>query len=182
MGGVRRLLLGPLVLGLVLAACGERERTPALAPVKLTVHEPADLDEVEARTIAVRGAVAPPSARVLVDGAEAEVRGGEFSATVELRGGANVIDLQAAAPRHPAAMTAVRVTRLVPVAVPELEGYPPDDAVEALEGLGLSADVRDAGLLDAILPGTVGVCSTSPGAHARVRAGTTVVVLTAKSC
>lgn len=178
----RLLLLVPVAVAVALGACGERERTPALAPVELRLSAPADGARVDDRTVLVRGAVVPASARVRVDGVEADVRGGSFSATVTLRGGGNVIDVQAAAPRHPAAMAAVRVTRLVPVEVPDLIGYPVDEAVDALEALGLEAEVRDAGLLDAILPGDPHVCTTSPGAQARVRVGTSVTVVAGKTC
>jgi hypothetical protein len=180
-GGVSRLTLG-LLLTAGLAACGGRERTPALPPVRVVLTAPADLSSVESRTITVRGTVAPAGARVLVQGREAEVRDGRFSADVELDGGANVIDVQAAAPRRPAAMAAVRVTRLVPVRVPQVEGYPPDDAVDALEAVGLHADVRETGFLDPLLPGSVGVCFTDPAAGEKVRVGTTVTVTVQKSC
>jgi beta-lactam-binding protein with PASTA domain len=111
------------------------------------------------------------------------VRGGTFSASVDLEGGVNVIDVVAAAPRHPAAMTAVRVTRIVPVRVPPVSGLSPDDAVAALREAGLEADIRDeGGFLDDILPGSKGVCGTDPGEDERVRAGTTVTVVVAESC
>jgi hypothetical protein len=177
---VRRLTLGLLLLGL--AGCGERERTPALAPVRVNLSAPADLARVDGRTVTVRGTVTPPDARVLVNGVEATVRGGAFASSVELEGGANVIDIQAAAPRHPAAMTAIRVTRLVPVRVPDVEGLSPHDAVDRIEAVGLVADVHDGGLLDDLLPGTVGVCDTAPPAGEKVRAGSTVAVFTQKTC
>ena len=181
MGGVRRLTLGFLLVA-GLAACGDRERTPALAPVHLVLTAPADLSSVEAHTITVRGTVVPAGARVLVQGREAEVREGRFSAEVDLVGGDNVIDVQAAAPRRPAAMTAVRVTRLVPVRIPKVEGYPPEDAVDALEAVGLRADIRETGFFDEILPGSLGVCFTDPPAGEKVRVGTTVAVVVQKSC
>jgi glucodextranase-like protein/PASTA domain-containing protein len=178
---VRRLALIPLLLAL--SGCGDAKRAPALAPVRLTLTAPADRASIEAESIEVRGTVAPPTARVLVAGAEAEVRGGEFSATVPLVAGANVIDVQAGAPRRPAAMAALRVTRLVPVEIPDVEGFEPGRAVAALEAIGLEADVREAGgLLDDFLPGTAGVCATDPDAGEEVSVGTTVVVVTAKSC
>jgi hypothetical protein len=180
-GGVRRLAFG-LLLAAGLAACGGRERTPALPPVHLVLSAPGDLSSVDAHTVTVRGTVVPAGARVLVQGREAEVRDGRFSAEVDLVGGANVIDVEAAAPRRPAAMTAVRVTRLVPVRVPDVEGYPPDDAVDALEAVGLRADVKETGFLDDILPGSPGVCSTDPPAGDKVRVGTTVAVAVQKSC
>jgi hypothetical protein len=130
----------------------------------------------------VRGSVAPAGARVLVQGREAEVRGGQFSAEVDLEGGDNVIDVQAAAPRRPAAMSAVRITRLVPVRIPNVRGYPPEDAVAALEAVGLHADVRETGFLDQLLPGTPGVCGTDPAIGEKVRVGSTVTVAVQKSC
>ena len=178
---MRRLTLG-LLLVAGLAACGGRERTPALPAVRLVLTAPGDASSVESPTVMESGTVAPPDARVLIQGREAEVRGGRFSAEVELAGGANVIDVQAAAPRRPAAMTAVRVTRLVPVRVPNVERFPPGDAVDALEAVGLRADVRDGGILDDILPGTPGVCETEPPRGERVPVGTTVTVVVRKSC
>jgi hypothetical protein len=178
---VRRVTLG-LLLAAALGACGERERAPALPPVRLALTAPADLSTVDARTVTVRGSVSPAGARVLVQGREADVVDGRFSAEVDLAGGANVIDVAAAAPRRPAAMTAVRVTRLIAVRVPAVEGDAPDDAVAAIEAVGLRAEVSDGGLLDGLLPGTPGVCFTEPPAGARVRPGTTVAVFAQKSC
>lgn len=174
----RLLLLVPIAVAL--GACGERERTPPLAPVELRLSAPADGLRVDERTVEVRGAVVPADARVRVDGVEADVRGGAFSATVTLRAGGNVIDVQAAASRHPAAMTAVRVTRLVGVEVPELAGYEAGDAVDALDALGLQADVQ-SGFLDSIL-GDGRVCGTSPEARTRVKAGTTITVIVGRTC
>jgi hypothetical protein len=178
---MRRLTLG-LLLAAGLAACGERERTPALPSVRLVLTAPADASSVEAHSVTVSGTVAPAGARVLVQGREAEVRDGRFSSEVDLAGGANVIDVEAAAPRRPAAMAAVRVTRLVPVRIPDVEGYPPDDAVSALQALGLRADVRQTGFLDELLPGTPGVCGTDPQIGEKVPVGTTVTVDVQKSC
>jgi Glucodextranase, domain B/PASTA domain len=178
---MRRAPLG-LLLVVALAGCGKRERTPALAPVRVALTAPEDLAEVEAPTVTVRGHVTPPGARVLVDGVEATQRGGEFSAEVDLRGGANLIDVQASAPRHPAAFAAVRVTRLVPVEVPKLEGLSPGDATERLQVLGLGAEVRKVNPIDFLLPGTVGVCGTEPEEGAKVRTGSSVTLLVQKSC
>ena len=180
---MRRPPTGLLLLALVVVAgCGKRERTPPLAPVRLELTAPADLAEVDARTVAVAGRVVPADARVLVDGVEASVRGGAFSAEVALSAGANVIDVQAAAPRHPAAFAAVRITRLVPVAIPDLEGKSPADARDALEALGLGAETRNINPIDFLLPGTVGVCGTEPAADTKVRTGSTVTLLVQKSC
>ncbi len=173
-------------LGLVLAAgfagCGDRTRTPALPPVQLVLSAPADSSSVQARTVTVRGTVTPAGARVLVQGREADVVDGRFSAEVELAGGANVIDVAAAAPRRPAAMAALRVTRLVPVRIPDVEGWSPEDAVSELEALGLRADLRRTGFLDEFLPGSYGVCGTDPPTGTKVRVGTTVIMVVEKSC
>ena len=179
--GVR--LLTSLAVVAVLGGCGAQERSPALSPVRLTVTAPSDEASVESDTVEVRGEVAPRDARVLVAGAEAEVIDGEFSATVPLDAGANVIDVQAGAPRHPAAMIAVRVTRLVPVEIPDLEGLSVDEAVAALEAIGLDARARDAGgLLDDLLPGDPSVCATAPEAGTRERVGSRVLLAVARSC
>jgi Glucodextranase, domain B/PASTA domain len=173
----------PMLLILALAGCGEAEREAPLAPVRLTLEAPSDLATVSDDSVDVRGSVAPAGARVLVAGEEADVHGGAFVKTVSLEAGANVIDVQAAAPRRPAAMTAVRVTRIVPVEVPSLSGLSPQDAVDALQALGLEADVESSGgLLDELLPGEEGVCFTTPDAGEEVRAGATIVVAVAKSC
>jgi beta-lactam-binding protein with PASTA domain len=108
---------------------------------------------------------------------------GDFTALVSLREGANVIDVQAGAPRRAAAMTALRVTRRALVAVPDLAGRSEHDATKALEDRGLVADVRSSGgLLDELLPGDPAVCRTDPDAGERVRVGTTVAVEVSKRC
>ena len=178
---MRRAPFGLLLVAL-LAGCGQRERTPPLAPVRLALTTPADLAEVDQRTITVSGTVSPADARVLVDGVDASVRGGAFTTSVSLDGGANVIDVQASAPRHPAAFAAVRVTRLVPVEVPDVGGLSVDDATERIEALGLEVEVRKINPIDVLLPGTVGVCGTEPGADAKVRVGSVVTLLVQKSC
>lgn len=179
---MRRLVtLG--VVAASLTACGGRQRVPAQPPVQLQLTSPSDLMSVQASRITVSGTVVPAGARVLVDGREAEVVDGRFSAEVDLDGGPNVIDVQAAAPRRPAAMTAVRVTRLVPVRIPDVTGYVPAEAVAALERLGLQAQVKDTNIFDPLIPlGTRGVCRTVPEAGSRVRVGSTVTVEVQKSC
>jgi PASTA domain/Glucodextranase, domain B len=182
MRSVRLLLLAPLVLALT--ACGSDARPePALSPVRLTVDGPLDPATVDDGTVAVHGRVFPDDAQVLVDGDEAGVDGGAFSATVTLAPGVNVVDVVAGAPRRRAAMTALRVTRRVPVAVPDLRGKEPDAAVAALERLGLRAKVtRSGGLLDELLPGALGVCGTTPDPGEKLRVGSTVEVEVAKAC
>lgn len=180
----RRLGLLALTPVLLATGCGEERRAaPPLAPVRLIVDGPTDATTVDADSVEVHGRVVPATARVLVDGAEADVRDGSFSMVVALDAGPNVIDLQAGAPRHPAAMTALRVVREVPVEIPQLEARAPDEAVQALEDLGLQAQVEsDGGLLDALIPGTEGVCATDPGPGELVRTGTVVRVGISKAC
>jgi hypothetical protein len=179
---IRSLLLAPLVL--TLAGCGgDPKPTPALPPVRLTIDGPPDAATVDQGTIEVHGRVSPANAQVLVMGDEAGVDSGAFDAIVTLRPGANVIDIVAGAPRRPAAMTALRIVRRVPVTIPDLAGQAPADAIRSLQALGLNTKTEKAGgLLDDILPGTPGVCETSPGAGEKVKAGSTVTVRTAKSC
>ena len=180
----RRLLVLVPLAALLVGGCGSDPKPrPALAPVRLTVDAPLDAATVDAGSVEVHGRVSPAGARVLVAGDDAAAGDGSFSATVALQPGANVIDIQAAAPNRPAAMTAVRVVRRVPVVVPDVTGEAPDDAVRRLEDLGLKTRLQDAGgLLDNLLPGTVGVCGTDPPAGEKLRAGSTVTVQTAKSC
>jgi hypothetical protein len=120
---------------------------------------------------------------VRVNGDRVGVTGGSFSKTVALEAGTNVIDVQAGAPKHPAAMTAVRVTRLVKVEIPDLVGVDPEEASDSLAGLGLQADLQDVGtLIDEFIGGDPRVCATDPSAGAEVSAGTQVTVAYAKSC
>lgn len=173
-----------LLLVLALAGCGDRQRTPALEPVRVQLTAPEDLAEVESRTVTVRGRVRPASAEVLVDGVQATAIAGTgmFSAEVGLSRGANVIDVQAAAPRRAAAMAVLRVNRRVPIEVPDLTGDSVDDARDELAALGLEVDVREINPIDFVLPGEPGVCGTEPEEGVRVRAGTTVELLVQKSC
>lgn len=179
----RRLGLLALTPALLLGCGEERRAEPPLAPVRLTLDGPTDATTVDADSVEVHGRVVPATARVLVAGDEADVRDGDFSTVVALDAGPNVIDVQAGAPRHPAAMTALRVVREVPVEIPRLEGRAPDEAVQALEDLGLRTEVEsDNGLLDALIPGTEGVCATDPGPGELVRTGTVVQLRTSKAC
>jgi len=179
-----RLGLCVLTPVLLLAGCGqERRAARPLAPVKLTIDGPTDATTVDADSVEVHGQVVPAAARVLIGGDEADVRDGAFSLVVALEAGANVIDIQAGAPRHPAAMTALRIVREVPVEIPTLEGRPPDEAVQALQDLGLRTELADdGGILDALIGGTEGVCGTDPGPGELVKTGTVVLLRTSKAC
>jgi Glucodextranase, domain B/PASTA domain len=181
---VRRPLLIVLAVVAPAAGCGGEERPAApLRAVQLEVLSPGDATTVEDGEVLVRGRVRPTVSSVEVLGREVDVAGGGFSTAVELEEGANLIDVAASAPGRRPASTAVRVVREVPVEVPDLAGDAPDEAAGALEGLGLQARLRrGGGLLDSLLPGEAGVCSTDPEAGSRVRPGTTVDVEVARVC
>lgn len=168
----------------LLMGCGGSEPAPkALAGVRLQVDAPVDAAVTQGEDVVVSGTVDPASATVLVGGDEATVNGGRFSASVALQPGVNVVDVQAGAPRRPAAMTAVRVTREVPIEVPDVAGKSPDDAERQLTALGFTVKVRrGGGLLDEIVPGTIGVCGTDPDAGEKLRPGSAVTVEVRKTC
>ncbi len=180
----RSARLVTLACGLLLAGCGGSGPPPrALPGVQLRIDAPAEAGTTDTDTVEVRGTVSPAGATVLVEGDEAEVHGGTFSHTVAVGPGPNVVDVVAGAPRRPAAMTALRVVREVPVEVPDVAGQAPDDARRTLERAGLAVKLtRGGGLFDEIIPGEVGACGTTPGAGERVRAGSQVVVEVRKSC
>jgi len=166
---------------LALAGCGGSKKA---APVRLSVDAPADMALVRAGTIEVHGTVAPPTAHVIVEGKDVRVRAGRFSSQVALLPGTNLIDVEAGA-AHGArpAMVALRVRRQVTVAIPDLTGFTPADAKDALAGLGLKADIKKAGgLIELLLPEDARVCDTDPPAGSAVPPGTTVTVHAAKAC
>ena len=170
-----------------LAGCGGHD-TPRASklprPVALTVAQPGDAAVVEAETVAVRGTVEPAGAQVRVLGRPATVSGREFSIDVPLDPGANVLDVIATAPRRSPLFTALRVTRVILVTVPRLEGDELGDARSALGRLDLKLDARRGpdSFLDALLPGAPKVCTQQPRAGSRVRKGTTVRAVLSKSC
>ena len=94
-----------------------------------------------------------------------------------------MIDVIATARGREPALTAVRVTREVPVEVPDLARMDVEEAQERVADVGLKLDVEeDGGLIEDILPGEPGVCDQEPAAGSEVRRGTTVRVVVAKSC
>jgi Glucodextranase, domain B/PASTA domain len=161
---------------------GRRAQRPPV-PVELDVTEPADMAVVQAETVEVRGSVEPAGASVRVLGDEADVSGGTFSAQVALEPGANVIDVIATARGRGTAMTAFRVTRELPVEVPDLDGLEVQEVEERLSEAGLRPEISErGGLLDELLPGEPAVCDQDPEPGTEVKRGTAVRVEVAKSC
>jgi hypothetical protein len=168
------------------AGCGgddnERAQRPP-APVQLDVDEPNDMAVVQSDSVEVRGTVEPAGASVRVLGDEAEVSGGTFSAEVALEPGANVIDVIATARGRSTAMTAFRVTRELPVEVPELDGLLVQEVEDKLSEAGLRPQIdQRGGLIEELLPGEPAVCQQDPEPGTEVRRGTTVRVEVSKSC
>jgi hypothetical protein len=163
-----------------MAACGDGSDPK---PARVGVTAPADSTVVHADSVEVRGRVQPAGARVLVLGRPATVTGARFSARVPLREGPNVIDVGASTRGRAPAWTAVRVSRVVVVKLPDLGGVSRGDAVDRLHSLGLTADVHeDHGLLDTLLPGDRGVCEMRPQAGVEVSKGTRVRLTVSKTC
>lgn len=173
-----------MTLALLLGGCGAQSPPPkALPGVQLRIDSPPDAGTTDAESVEVRGTVTPAAATVLVAGDDVSVQGGSFSHTVALEPGPNIVDVEAGASRRPAAMTALRVLREVPVEVPDVGGESPEAAQRTLEAAGLTVELtRGGGLLDEIIPGEIGVCGTSPDAGERVKTGSRVVVEVRKSC
>jgi hypothetical protein len=169
------------------AGCGgedppRAQRAPRV--VDLKVSAPRDMTTVRAESVDVSGTVAPANAAVTVLGQRAAVSGGgTFTATVALQPGANVIDVMATAGGRSPALTAFRVVREVPVAVPDLDGKSVDEVQQTLDSLGLKPEIEQGGgLLEDLLPGDPSVCTQDPEPGAQVRRGTTVHVVVSKSC
>jgi hypothetical protein len=161
---------------------GERAQRPAV-PVELDINAPADMAVVQSDTVEVQGTVEPAGAAVRVMGERASVSGGNFRAQVALQPGANVIDVIATARGRATTMTAFRVTREVPVKVPDLDGLEVPEVESELSDAGLKPDITErTGLLDELLPGEPAVCEQDPAPGTEVRRGTTVHVEVAKSC
>ncbi|HET8757418.1 MAG TPA: PASTA domain-containing protein [Solirubrobacteraceae bacterium] len=183
-----RSVLVVACLAAAAAGCGGDTQTRAQRPapaVDLNVAAPNDLATVREETVQVEGTVEPASADVLVLGQKAPVSGGgSFSATVPLEPGMNVIDVMATAPGRGPALTAFRVTREVPVTVPDLDGMNADEVKNALDDAGLTPEIEQVGggIIDELLPGDPNVCEQDPIAGAQVRRGSKVHVVVSKSC
>ena len=161
-----------------------RAQRPAPA-VDLSVTAPNDMATVRDETVQVEGTVAPASADVLVVGQKAPVSGGgSFKATVALEPGVNVIDVMATASGRGPALTAFRVTREVPVTVPDLDGMSQQEAEDRLNDAGLTPEVEKvgAGIIDELLPGDPSVCEQDPSPGSEVRRGSKVHVVVSKGC
>lgn len=184
--GMRALPVLLVVVALTAAGCGGGDRRRAArppAPVQLHVSTPTDTAATEAATVTVSGTVTPADAAVRVLGRPAEVVDGSFTTRVALQPGANVIDLMATARGHGPALTALRVTRRMPIEVPDLTHLTPDQAKARVEALGLQLRTENGGgLLEGIMPGTPGVCGQQPDPGTKVDRGTPVLVVVAKRC
>jgi hypothetical protein len=182
--------IAPLIaasVALSLASCGGSDASSraarALPQVHMRVTSPGDSLTTRGTSITVRGSVEPPGATVRVLGRPAEVVGDAFTAQVDLQPGANVIDVAATAARRGPALTAIRVTREMPVAIPDLSGLSSDEARHKVAALGLKYDeTKGGGLFEGILPGDPAVCEQDPSAGADAMRGTTVRVIVSKSC
>lgn len=178
---LRALLIG--LAALVVAGCGSGEPSPAPPKVRLAVTAPSDAAVVDGDNVEISGTVMPARAHVEVLGREVSASSGRFTTSVPLDPGANVIDVAASADGRTPAVTAIRVVRQMPVAIPDLADARPDSAVQQLESLGLRAEVQEGGsILDEIFGGAKRVCSSNPDAGKTVKPGTTVVLRVARSC
>jgi PASTA domain/Glucodextranase, domain B len=175
-----------LAVALVAEGCGgdEPRAAPRLKAVTLQLSEPADTAVVRADVVNVRGSVEPAGAAVRVLGQPAQVSaGGSFTASVPLQPGANIIDVMASAGGREPTMAAVRVTREVPVEVPDLGGMNVEELQARLDEVGLDAKIEEGGgLIEDLLPGEPEVCEQRPEPGAEVRPGSTVEVFVSKSC
>jgi hypothetical protein len=179
---VRRLAL-ILAAGLALSACGEAPRPASEPRVRLKLDVPDDGGQVRADRVEVHGTVTPADAAVQVAGSDAQVDGGEFTATVALQPGGNVIDVTATAPGRRPAADAVRVSRDIRVAVPPVVGLEVGAATAQLKKAGLKAsEVDNDSWLERVLGGQVDVCDAQPGAGALVQPHATITLQTSRNC
>jgi hypothetical protein len=167
---------------LAIAGCGTKAAAPE-PQVQLQLTTPVDGTTVTDGSITIAGKVSPAGTRVLVLGQPVTVTGGEFTKTVPLQPGSNLVDVLAGGDRARAAMTAVRVYRQVLVTIPNVSNDSPSTAVRALEALGLHArtDNTDS-FLDFLIPSSYGICSMSPAPGNRVLPGTLVTIKISKTC
>jgi hypothetical protein len=172
-----------LAAGLALSACGETPRPTTEPRVKLKLSLPDDGRSIRDDRVLVRGTVTPADATVQVAGRTASVDSGQFSLTVPLDPGGNVIDVAATSPGRRPATDAVRIIRDMSVEIPALRGQSYTDAVDALKQLGLSASEDRGGTwLDKVLGTQFRVCTTQPVAGSLVQPKTNVIVATGPDC
>jgi len=185
---VQQMRLGALIIaglaGALVGGCGSDDPPPRpQKPVQLTIASPNDTAVVQGATATVTGTVIPASARVRVQGHLARVSNGTFSASVALEHGANVVDVAATASGRSAALTAFRVTREERVTVPDFTGLSAGDAEKAAGERDLELETeRGGGFLDSLVPRGIHVCEQDPAPGTRVRRGSTVRLLVARSC
>jgi len=171
------------VAALMLAGCGSDAPPKPAPPVRLTIDSPSDSALLRESSVEVSGSVSPRGTSVSVEGRRVRVTAGHFATTVSLEPGTNLVDVLAGRRGSRPAMVALRVRREVDVRIPELGGATPQDAKDALAGLGLEADVKEAGgIIELLLPEDARVCSTDPEAGSLVPPGATVTVHVAKTC
>jgi hypothetical protein len=179
---MRPIAVVAAVCTLLVCGCGGAARE-AGPPVRLTIDSPTDMALLHDSSVDVSGSVAPRGTSVMVEGRPVTVTGGRFSTTVALEPGTNLVDVFAGRRGSAPSMVALRVRRQVDVRVPDLAGATPSDAKDALAGLGLTADVKEAGgIIEFLLPEEARVCQTDPPPGNLVPPGTTVTVHIAKSC
>ncbi len=177
-------LAAALALPAGIVGCGsERAAGGSASRVALTIAAPADGARVGEENVEVRGRVAPAAADVSVLGRPALVTRGEFTVVVPLQEGANVVDVVASARGRAPALTAIRITREDQVSVPDLADLPARDLEATLAPLDLTAEAqRGGGVLDGLVPRALRVCDQDPQAGAKVRRGSVVRVVVARSC
>ncbi|MEJ7798859.1 MAG: hypothetical protein WKF42_10205 [Solirubrobacteraceae bacterium] len=139
-----------LLLATTFAGCGDERPAPPREPVGLQIDAPQDGGSTRDGAVRVSGSVTPASSRVLVGGERVPVRDGRFSDSVDLREGANVIDVGATAPGARATWRALRVIRRSKIRLPDVVGAEMAAATATLEALGFDVRVTiNDGLLDA---------------------------------
>ncbi len=175
-------MLMSAICAATLAGCGSAS-TPAQL-VRLSITRPVEGASTLGAQVLVSGTVAAPApATVLVGGRQATVSGDAFSARVAVQPGSNLIDVLAGAPGARAAMSAVRVYRELPVAIPDVDGLSPSEASAELGRLGLGVQVYDVStFFQSVLPLSKRVCTSIPLAGHSVAPGSSVAIQVAKVC
>jgi hypothetical protein len=166
-----------------LVGCGSAS-APAAPPIHLSIERPIDRTTTLGSQVLVRGTVAAPGpVTVLVGGRRVPVSGGAFTTEVAVRPGSNVIDVLAGGAGAQPAMSALRVYRELPVAVPDLDGRSPEAASAELQRVGLRPVLHDGGgFFENLLPLSKHVCASVPPAGRSVAPGSAVALQIAKLC